>query len=64
MAILPLFLIRPYRCAACQKRQYGIGFHRFRRQVSSTVLALVLIAAAMATLVISFYAVMALVTRL
>lgn len=44
-AILPLFLIRPYRCQQCHKRQYGIGFHRFRREVSFTLFTLVLIAA-------------------
>ena len=42
-AILPLFLIRPYRCSQCQTRQYGIGFHRFRRSTSRTLLAFLLL---------------------
>ena len=44
LAILPLFLIRPYRCAQCQTRQYAFGFHRFRQRASRTALAFLVLA--------------------
>jgi hypothetical protein len=61
--IFPLLLIRPYRCTQCQTRQYGIGFHRFRRQLSSTALALVLLVACVTGLVGSLHVLLVLITR-
>jgi hypothetical protein len=63
MVILPVLLIRPYRCTQCHMRQYGIGFHRFRRQLSSTALALVMLIALVTGLAGSLYVLLVLIAR-
>ncbi len=61
--VLPLFLIRPYRCDDCHARQYGIGFHRFRRQVTNAGLVIVVLLAALAGIASLIYIVLTAMLR-
>ena len=63
LAILPLFLVRPYRCSECHTRQYGIGFHRFRSRASNTLLLTLLLAAALTAILGSTYVILLILLR-
>jgi len=58
---LPLFFIRPYRCQNCQRRHYGFGFRKTRREVSMALLAVVMLAAIVSLLVGTAYLLMFLI---
>jgi len=62
--LLPLLLIRPYRCQECKLRQYGFGFHRARSQAVNTFLAVVFLASVLAGLIGVGYLLLAIVARL
>jgi hypothetical protein len=62
--VLPLFLVRPYRCQQCKARQFGFGFHRARSRAMNTVLALVFLASVLAGLIGVGYFLLVIVARL
>lgn len=62
--LLPLLLIRPYRCQECKLRQYGFGFRRARSQAVNTFLAVVFLASVLAGLIGVGYLLLAIVARL
>lgn len=62
--LLPLALVRPYRCQQCKFRQFGFGFHRARSQAVNTLLAIVFLFSVLAGLIGIGYLLLAVVARL
>jgi len=61
--VLPLVLVRPFRCADCNTRQYGIGFHRLRRGISNAMLIAFLLGGVLVVLVWLGYILFSIVVR-
>lgn len=62
--LLPLFFVRPYRCKDCHTRLYGFGFRKVRREVSSALLAVMLLGAVLSFLVGSVFLFLLLVAHM
>lgn len=41
--LLPLFFVRPYRCSNCQSRSYGFSVRKISRNISASVIALMVL---------------------
>lgn len=63
VAILPLVLVRPYRCSACHARQYAVGFHKLRRGISRTLLALLVLLGGLVALSGLIYLILLVIAR-